>query len=161
MSATELSALLWRERELLELLIFKLEEEQLLLTAGKTRWIQHATREVEQVMNKLRESGLSRTVAVAELALEWGTAEDATLRDIVSHAPDGPWSEIFMAHLAALSDLTGQIRELRDVNLQFLRSAARSTQETMANIDTNPATYDATGTTDSTRHGARFFDQKL
>ena len=70
MSATELSALLWRERELLELLIFKLEEEQLLLTAGKTRWIQHATREVEQVMNKLRESGLSRTVAVAELALE-------------------------------------------------------------------------------------------
>lgn len=31
MGANELSALLWRERELLELLVFKLEEEQLLL----------------------------------------------------------------------------------------------------------------------------------
>ena len=76
MSATELSALLWRERELLELLIFKLEEEQLLLTAGKSRWIQHATREVEQVMNLLRESALGRTVAVAALSLEWGTRSE-------------------------------------------------------------------------------------
>ena len=50
MGANELSALLWRERELLELLTFKLEEEQLLLTAGRTRWIEHATREVEQVL---------------------------------------------------------------------------------------------------------------
>lgn len=161
MSATELSALLWRERELLELLIFKLEEEQLLLTAGKSRWIQHATREVEQVMNLLRESALGRTVAVAALAMEWGTAEDASLRDLVDNAPAGPWSEIFMAHLAAMSDLTAQIRELRDVNLQFLRSAARGVQETLATIDMNAATYDATGSTDSSSPGARFFDQKL
>ena len=37
MSANDLSNLLWRERELLELLVFKLEEEQLLLTAGKAK----------------------------------------------------------------------------------------------------------------------------
>jgi len=46
MAASELSAQLWKERELLELLLFKLEEEQLLLIAGKSRWISHATREV-------------------------------------------------------------------------------------------------------------------
>ena len=34
MAIHELSALLWRERELLDVLTFKLEEEQLLLTAG-------------------------------------------------------------------------------------------------------------------------------
>ena len=45
MSANDLSNLLWRERELLELLVFKLEEEQLLLTAGKSRWLPQATRE--------------------------------------------------------------------------------------------------------------------
>ena len=50
MGANDLSTFLWHERELLELLIFKLEEEQLLLTAGKTKWLQHATREVEQVV---------------------------------------------------------------------------------------------------------------
>ena len=37
MSANDLSNLLWRERELLELLVFKLEEEQLLLVAGRAR----------------------------------------------------------------------------------------------------------------------------
>jgi hypothetical protein len=78
--ANELSALLWRERELLELLLFKLEEEQLLLTAGKSRWIQHATREVEQVMERLRTSGLARTVEVAEVARQWGVPEESTLR---------------------------------------------------------------------------------
>jgi hypothetical protein len=66
--ANELSALLWRERELLELLIFKLEEEQLLLMSGKSRWLQHATREVEQVLNLVREAGLGRSVEVAALA---------------------------------------------------------------------------------------------
>ena len=37
MSANDLSACLWRERELLDLLAFKLEEEQFLLTTGKSR----------------------------------------------------------------------------------------------------------------------------
>ena len=46
MSVNDLSAVLWRERELLELLTFKLEEEQLLLAAGRSRWISHASREV-------------------------------------------------------------------------------------------------------------------
>ena len=53
MSVNELSAVLWRERELLELLTFKLEEEQLLLAAGRSRWVSHASREVEQVLDIL------------------------------------------------------------------------------------------------------------
>ena len=65
-----MSALLWRERELLELLVFKLDEEQLLLSAGRSRWVQHATREVEQVLELVREAGLGRSVEVAAVALE-------------------------------------------------------------------------------------------
>ena len=37
MGANELSMQLWRERELLEMLLFKLDEQQLLLAAGRTR----------------------------------------------------------------------------------------------------------------------------
>ena len=85
--AQELSALLWKERELLELLTFKLEEEQLILTSGKSRWLSHATREVEQVVDRLRMAGLGRTVEVAAVAKEWGTEESATLRDLVAQAP--------------------------------------------------------------------------
>ena len=45
MGVHELSALLWRERELLEVLQFKLEVEQLLLTTGNTRWLNRASAE--------------------------------------------------------------------------------------------------------------------
>ena len=160
MGANELSALLWRERELLELLTFKLEEEQLLLTAGRTRWVDHATREVEQVLERLREAGLARAVEVSSVAQEWGTDEEAPLRDIIASAPAGPWGEIFTAHLRAMTDLTARIAQLRDENERFLRAAARATQETLA-ATTDDATaaagaiYDATGSVGAGATGGR------
>lgn len=159
MGANEVSATLWRERELLELLLFKLEEEQLLLTTGKTRWLHHATREVEQVLDRLRALGLTRTVEVSELAEEWGTGQDATLRDLIAAAPAGPWGEIFASHLTAMGELTAQIGQLRDINEQFLRSALRSTQETLASGH-DSGTYGATGQTLDTG-AARLIDEKL
>ncbi|WP_150308007.1 flagellar protein FlgN [Planctomonas psychrotolerans] len=161
MGANELSALLWQERELLELLVFKLEEEQLLLTAGKSRWIEHATREVEQVLQRLRNAGLARSVQVSTLAREWGTAEDAPLRDLVASAPPGPWSDIFAAHLRSMTELTDTIKQLRDQNEQFLRTAARSTQETLAGVHPDPVTYDAFGSSDVAAVGGRLFDRSL
>ncbi|MET1042655.1 MAG: flagellar export chaperone FlgN [Microbacteriaceae bacterium] len=161
MSAQDLSALLWRERELLELLLFKLDEEQLLLTAGKSRWLPHATREVEQVLERLREAGLGRTVAVSSLAREWAVGDDATLRELVAHAPAGPWSDIFTAHLQAMTELTSQIKHLRDVNEQFLRAASRSTQETLAQLATEAGTYGASGLSDSDASSARLVDKTL
>ncbi|AMM19694.1 flagellar biosynthesis protein FlgN [Frondihabitans sp. PAMC 28766] len=162
MGVNELSAVLWRERELLELLTFKLEEEQLLLTAGKSRWIEHATREVEQVLDRLRTAGLERTVEVAVVAEEWGTEPETPLRELVAHAPDGPWADIFTSHLRAMTELTVQIKHLRDENEQFLRAAARSTQETLATATSDPAIYDASGTGRSAgATGSHFFDGRL
>lgn len=167
MSANDLSALLWRERELLELLTFKLEVEQLLLTAGRTRWIDHATREIEQVLDRLRGIGLERGVAVAQVAVEWGTAEDAPLRDLVAAAPPGPWGEIFGAHLTAMTDLSERIARLRDENERFLRAAARATQEALAGSDpsASPLTYDAarrpSAASPADAAGGRLFDGSL
>ncbi|MDP5226352.1 MULTISPECIES: flagellar protein FlgN [Arthrobacter] len=145
MAIHDLSARLWEERELLDLLTFKLEEEQLLLTAGKTRWLPHATREVEQVLERLAASGLARAVAASGVALEWGLPEESTLRELAGGAPEGPWGEILSAHLAAMTDQTALIRQLRDANAQFLRAAARSTQETLADAAAAGTTYDAKG----------------
>lgn len=164
MGANELSALLWHERELLELLIFKLEEEQLLLTAGKTRWLPHATSEVERVVQRLRASGLSRALDVSALAQEWDVdADDPSLRDLAAAAPkDGPWGDIFSAHLTAMTAQTALIRQLRDVNEAFLRSAARSAQETSAGLHPETVTYDAHGSTGQpSPAGGRLFDTKL
>jgi len=144
MGANELSTALWRERELLDLLVFKLEEEQFILTSGKTKWLQYATREVEQVMERLSSAGLARTVELAIVAGEWQIDENSTLRELVAAAPDGPWSDIFSSHLAAMTQLTNQIKELRDLNEQYLRTAIRLVQEAQAD-DSGSGTYDARG----------------
>jgi hypothetical protein len=145
-SANDLSTLLWRERELLELLLFKLEEEQLLLTAGRSRWLHHATREVQAILTRLRASGMERTVEASGVAAEWGLPEDATLRQLVEHAPSDVWSEILRSHLTALTGLTAQIAAVRDTNLTHLRAANRATQETLATVGAEPAGgYDGRG----------------
>jgi hypothetical protein len=165
MGANELSSLLWHERELLDLLIFKLEEEQLLLTAGRSRWLQHATTEVEQVVKRLRASTLSVAIEVSALAEDWGvTSDDPSLMDLAASAPKaGPWGEILRAHLQAMTAQTTQIKELRDTNESFLRFAARATQETAADLLPHMGTYDAHGSTrqDNTSGGGNLFDTKL
>ncbi|MFH5824911.1 flagellar export chaperone FlgN [Georgenia sp. AZ-5] len=162
MGANELSTLLWRERDLLELLLFKLEEEQLLLTAGRTRWLGHATREVEQVLEKLRAASLSRTLEAGSVAADWGLPEDATLRELAAGAPAlGPWRELLETHLAALVALTSSIRQVRDSNLQYLNSASRSTQETLAGLELSAGIYDARGASSPAAAGASTFDTTL
>ncbi|MCU1525344.1 MAG: FlgN family protein [Microbacteriaceae bacterium] len=161
MSANELSACLWRERELLDLLAFKLEEEQFLLTSGKSRWLQYATREVEQVMERLRNAGLARTVEAAIVAAEWGADENVTLRELVAKAPAGPWADIFAAHLAALTEQTSQIKELRDLNEHYLRTAIRFIQEAQVDGGTESGTYNATGAPGATSASAQMFDFTL
>lgn len=160
MAIHELSALLWRERELLDVLTFKLEEEQLLLTSGKSRWLPHGTREVEQVLEHLSQASLTRTIEAAVVAESWGLPSDAALGDLAAAAPPGPWADILTAHLKALIRQTEVIRELRDSNEQYLRTAVRSTQETLAEMRPEAGTYDAKGKTGPLA-GSRIFDKQL
>ena len=46
----KLSLVLWRERELLEELHYRLEVEQLVLASGRSRWLAHATRDVDALL---------------------------------------------------------------------------------------------------------------
>lgn len=160
MAIHELSALLWRERELLDVLTFKLEEEQLLLTSGKSRWLPHGTREVEQVLGHLAQASLARTIEAAVVAEVWGLPTDASLAELAAAAPEGAWAEILTAHLAALTRQTALIKELRDSNEQYLRTAVRSTQESLADLRPAAGTYDAHGKTGDTT-GSRIFDKQF
>lgn len=160
MAIHELSALLWRERELLDLLTFKLEEEQLLLTAGKTRWIPHGTREVEQVLERLSKAGLARSLEAAAVAAQWGLPEESSLGELAAAAPDEAWAGILNAHLTAMHRQTAAIQELRDSNEQFLRAAVRSAQETASTLQPSAATYDHLGRAGQVT-ASHFLDQKF
>src|SRR5688500_16135133 len=45
-----LSLVLWRERELLEELHYRLEVEQLVLASGRSRWLAHAARDIDALL---------------------------------------------------------------------------------------------------------------
>ncbi|WOH19587.1 flagellar protein FlgN [Paenarthrobacter sp. GOM3] len=160
MAIHELSALLWRERELLDLLTFKLEEEQLLLTAGKSRWLPHGTREVEQVLERVSQAGLARTVEIASVAAQWGVSQDCSLAELAAAAPDPAWAEVLTSHVTAMRQQAAAIKELRDSNEQFLRAAVRSTQETLADLKPAAGTYDSHGRTGD-RSAAHLVDRQF
>ncbi len=145
MGANELSMQLWRERELLEMLLFKLDEQQLLLAAGRSQWIHFATREIEQVLERLKTTALTRSVEVSAVAEEWGAADDATLRALIEHAPEGIWRDVFGDHLNALTQLTAEIAQLRDTNADQLSGVMRATQETIAALGLETGEYTTAG----------------
>lgn len=145
MGANELSMLLWRERELLEMLLFKLEEQELLLAAGRSRWTQFATREIEQVLEGLREAGVTRVVEAESVAAEWGAAEGAGIRDLIEIAPTEAWRDVLTGHLHALTKLTDEVGRLREGNSERLRAVLRATQETLAGIAETTGEYTTQG----------------
>jgi len=97
----EVSDVLWRERRLLELLEFKLEEERLLSEAGRVRWLARATREVAAVRGELRQAELARALVVEAAAAELGVDPGITLKDLAEVAPE-PWAGILARHRFAL-----------------------------------------------------------
>jgi hypothetical protein len=133
MSLSEVSNILWRERRLLELLVFKLEEEQLVLAAGRNRWLPHATREVETVLEEIRRVELERSVALSGSARELGLGDEPTLRELGEIAPT-PWDGIFGEHRRALLDLAQEIEGVARANRDLLQRGQHATREALASV---------------------------
>lgn len=160
MGLNELSGVLWRERQLLELLLFKLEEEQLILTSGRTQWLGHATREVESVLDQIRSAELGRSIEAEEAAREVGLPDGSSLRALAQRSP-APWDELLMDHHAAFVSLTDQIHALAQGNRDLLATSHRATRETLLSIQESVQTYDPRGTATAASDDARLFDRAL
>ena len=146
MSLTDLSSVLWRSRELLELLLFKLEEEQLLLAANRSRWLAHATREVEVVLDQIRQTEVARAAYAQAVALELGLAAEASLGELADAAP-APWSELLHQHRKAFLTLTAEIGAMADTNRELLTAGQRAARETMLTFAETVETYGPQGQT--------------
>jgi hypothetical protein len=133
MGLREVSAILWRERHLLELLLFKLDEEQLVLAAGRTRWLPRATREVEMVLEEIRQTELERAVDVSRLAVDLGLAAGASLRQLADAAPE-PWQGILTEHRQAFLTLTDEVTALVQTNRELLNRGHKAVRDVLASI---------------------------
>jgi predicted deacylase len=145
-SLTDLSSVLWRSRELLELLLFKLEEEQLLLASGRSRWLAHATREVEVVLEQIRQTEVARAAYAQAVAIELGLSPEAGLGDLADAAPP-PWSDLLHQHRKAFLTLTAEIGSMADANRELLTAGQRAARETMLVVAGNVETYGRQGQT--------------
>jgi hypothetical protein len=145
-SLTDLSSVLWRSRELLELLLFKLEEEQLLLTAGRSRWLAHATREVEVVLDQIRQTEVARAAYSQAVAGELGLPLEASLAEVADAAP-APWSDLLHQHRKAFLTLTSEISAMAGANRDLLTAGQRAARETMLAFSGTVETYGPRGQT--------------
>jgi hypothetical protein len=128
MSLEDVASILWREREALDLLLFKLEEEQLVLAAGRNRWLEHATREVELVLDRIRQTELLRAVEVDAAAADLGLPPNPSLLGLAAAAP-APWNDLLREHRMAFLALIGEITALAEMYRDLLTTGQRSARE--------------------------------
>lgn len=131
MSLAEISTALWRERNLLEMLLFKLEEEQLLLAAGKTRWLAPATREVEAVLEEIKHTELLRAALVESEASSLKLGANPSLRALAAAAP-APWDDLFEEHRQAFLELTDEISTQASMNKELLARGSAAAKDLLA-----------------------------
>ncbi len=146
MGLAEVSDILWRERELLDVLLFKLEEEQLLLAAGRMRWLSRATREVELVLEQVRLTELTRAIEVDDAAAELGLAPNPSLTQLCEVAPE-PWAGLLNSHREAFLIATREILALAESNREIVTSSFAATREALERFGGGEPTegYSATG----------------
>jgi len=160
MGVADLSSVLWREREMLELLLFKLEEEQLILASGRSRWLAHATHEVEVILERIRQTEILRAAEVAAVGVDCGAGPDVSLAELVDLL-DEPWSELFGQHRAAFLELTAQVGDLAEANRGLLTAGERAIRETMLVVTGSTETYGRRGKTVAGVPRTRLIDEAM
>ncbi len=106
---TTLSSTLWRLREVLDQLLFKVFETQLVMRSGQPKWLAKASRELDTALQEVRHVEVMRAVETVSIADQLGLPPDITLDAVAESAPS-PWSEIFHEHREALRTLTSDIQ---------------------------------------------------
>lgn len=156
----KLSHILWRERELLETLLFKLEVEQLVMAGGRTRWLLRAAKEIESVLETIRETEVLRAVAADEVAAACGLTHNPSLRALAEVAP-APWDTILADHRDAFAALAADIAAMADANRELVSAGARYARETLLALTDGTDGYSADGTAVVGTARSRLVDQAL
>lgn len=159
MSLPDLAALLWRQRELLERLAYRLDCEQLLLAAGRTRWLPLATTEVETLLDELGVIEVARSQLADQVAADLGLAPGATLEEL-SVAAQPPWTGVLADHRHAMVALTTELATTAEANRHLIEAGSRAVEAALAGLsgsaDTrSPVAYDARGRSSAITAGLR------
>lgn len=164
---TELLDKLWAERHLLEFLLFKLTSAKLILAADERYLVAPALNEVERAVELIRAAELSRSLAVARVAEEWGVSPlQLSLTYLAENGPEAT-ADIFAEHRRAFLELTADIEETAATNrrmatsaLETIRDSLQATVGPLGEAETAD-TYDPRGRRTTLRTASRRLEQSL
>lgn len=166
-SSKKLSAMadvLWLERNVLEALLFRLVEANLILIAEETRFVPQALAEVEDVVARLRGAESQRRKVADSLAAEVGMAPGELTLDYLAANLAEPARFVFEGHREGFLRLAGEIER---ITVENRRLASRAMQNITENIDTLlggqpvPTTYNARGRHASSTSGPVRLDEVM
>ena len=155
-----LSLVLWRERDLLEDLHYRLEVEQLVLASGRSRWLAHATRDIDTLLATIRETEVLRSVAADAAAEAAGMSANPSLASLAETAGE-PWGTILTEHREAFVELTHEITTLADSNKHLISAGYRSAREALLSLGDSVDGYAADGTATADPLRNRLVDRSL
>src|SRR3954470_17461950 len=151
MSLPDLAAVLWRQRDLLERLVYRLECEHLLLAAGRTRFLPLATAEGEELLGELRVLELQRAAAADQVAAEAGLDAGTGLERLAG-AVQPPWTGVLLEHREALLVLVGELAALAETNRSLMAAGMKAVESAIGGVGggtgTSSVGYDAKGPSD-------------
>jgi len=151
--------ILWAEREMLETLLFKLVEENSILTSGSTRWLNRADAEVRAAVDQLRAAEIMRAAEVESLALVLNLPVETTLAQLAEVAPQ-PWPPVLTQHRWALRALMQEIEAVTADNRRMLEAGSKAIRETLENLISPTGTYNSHGSAASRLRAPILLDQQ-
>lgn len=122
----------------MELLLFKLQQEHLMLAAGQDRWLAHATAEVNLVMEELHSASGARTATATSLATQTGLDPHATLAHLALASP-AEWQVMLGDQRDQLRELLQQIEQVGRVNREILASRLSVARDALVMLGEAPA----------------------
>jgi hypothetical protein len=141
-----LTDVLWRQREVLEELLYTLTTQQLILRGGDSRWLARADSDVRSAIEAVQDFEVLRAAEVDLLVRHYGLPADVSLRGLAESAPE-PWPTVLLDHREVLRTLTFEIDAVAADNRRLLQAGERATREALDTITTGASA--STGAYDS------------
>ena len=118
----QLHEVLWAERRLLDVLLYRLVSAKLVMSSDEQRFVPLALAEVERTLEKIRMAELQRSIVIGRLGQAWqAPREELSLIELASSAPE-PFASLFEDHRTACMELTAEIEQVSRENKRLAAS---------------------------------------
>ncbi|HEY3942723.1 MAG TPA: flagellar export chaperone FlgN [Acidimicrobiales bacterium] len=126
-------------------LAFKFEVQQMMLSGGRSAWLNETLGEMEAAIAAVNQADASFRHALREGALALGASPESTLRELAAEAPE-PWGYIFEQGRDDLVAAVAEVGRLCADNRKLLARGFLATGAALSLLGVDvPTAYDASG----------------